>query len=427
LLPQGRILPITPKDRDTAFAENDRMAKAGERVMIVARRDFDLQSFDPKGDLIGLVNNLTLLAMVGIVDPPRPEAKDAIAKCKSAGIRVRMITGDHAVTAAAIGNELGIQGTAITGAQFAATSDEDLLGQLSDIGIIARVAPEDKIRLVSLLQQNKDIVAMTGDGVNDAPALKKADIGVAMGITGTEVSKEAAVMILTDDNFATIVKAVEYGRSIYDNLSKYIRFQIEALVGFIACFLGAAFFSIAGGIPFTPLAILWVNFFIQVPVAIALGFDKPSPGLMEHKPRPIQQPLLSRRQWLRIVFLGILIAIGTLLFETFYKSSGVMANTMALTAFSLFSISIGLSARNEIQSVLNRDILSDRTQVEIYGLALILIFLATELNLLQRILGTTDLNGKEWFVCFGAAFLLLLVDEVIKLFMRKRSLMGRHD
>jgi Ca2+-transporting ATPase len=424
LLPQGRVLPITAKGRDIAFAENDRMAKAGERVMILAKRDFDLKSFDARGDLIALVNDLTLLAMVGIVDPPRPEAKEAIEKCKSAGIQVRMITGDHVITAAAIGNELGIKGAAITGAQFAATGDEDLLRQLPDIGIIARVAPEDKIRLVSLLQQSKEIVAMTGDGVNDAPALKKADIGVAMGITGTEVSKEAAVMILTDDNFATIVKAIEYGRAIYDNLSKYIRFQMEALVGFIACFLGAAFFSIAGGIPFTPLAILWVNFFIQVPVAIALGFDKPSLDLMEHKPRPLEQPVLSRMQWLRIAFIGILIAIGTLLFETFYESSAGMANTMALTVFSLFSISIGLCARNEIQSVLNRNILSDRTQVELYGLALLLIFLATELNFLQRILGTTHLSGKEWFICFGTAFILLLIDETIKLFIRKRSKSG---
>ena len=205
-----------------------------------------------------------------------------------------MITGDHAVTAAAIGRELGITGTALTGAQFAAMSDDELMKQLPEIGVVARVAPEDKIRLVDLLQRQQNIVAMTGDGVNDAPTLKKADIGVAMGITGTEVSKGAAVMILTDDNFATIVKAVEYGRAIYDNLANYIRFQMTALVAFIASYLGAAFFAIAGGVPFTPLIVLWINFFVQVPIAIALGFDKPGSGLMERKPRPLSQPVLSR-------------------------------------------------------------------------------------------------------------------------------------
>jgi Ca2+-transporting ATPase len=421
LMPQGRILPVTAENRSLAFAENDRMAKAGERVMVIARRDFDPQSFDPRGDLIGLVNDLTLLAMVGIVDPPRPEAKAAIAKCKGAGIQVRMITGDHAVTAATIGHELGIPGTALTGTQFAAMSDGDLLGQLPSIGIIARVAPEDKIRLVSLLQQSGNIVAMTGDGVNDAPALKKADIGVAMGITGTEVSKEAAVMILTDDNFATIVKAVEYGRAIYDNLSKYIRFQMEALVGFIVSFLGAAILGIAGGIPFAPLAVLWVNFLVQVPIAIALGFDKPSPGLMENKPRPLKQPVLSRMQWLRIVFLGTIMAAGTLLVEAYYERiDAVLASTMALTAFSLFSIAIGLSARSETQTVLNRDILADRRQVEIYGLTLILVFIATELHFLQRILGTTPLSSDQWLLCFGVAFTLLLIDESIKFVMRRR-------
>ncbi|RPJ29783.1 MAG: HAD family hydrolase, partial [Planctomycetaceae bacterium] len=223
-MPGGEVLPITEDNRHLALAENDRMAKSGERVIVVARRDFDPQTFNPNAKLIDLMKDLTLLAMVGIVDPPRTEAKLAIAECHSAGIQVRMITGDHAVTAASIGHELGIEGKALTGAQFAEKSDEELINELDDIGVIARVAPEDKIRLVSLLQRKQNIVAMTGDGVNDAPALKKADIGVAMGITGTEVSKEAAVMILTDDNFATIVKAVEYGRAIYDNLSKYIRF-----------------------------------------------------------------------------------------------------------------------------------------------------------------------------------------------------------
>src|SRR5512139_1281789 len=309
-MPGEEKRPVTDENRKYALDENERIAKAGERVMVVARKDFDPQTFDPKAKLIDLMNGLTLLAMVGIVDPPRNEAKDAIAKCHSAGIQVRMITGDHAVTAAAIGRELGITGTAMTGAEFKAMSDDELKKHLPEIGVIARVAPEDKIRLVTMLQQLDNIVAMTGDGVNDAPALKKADIGVAMGITGTEVSKGAAVMILTDDNFATIVKAVEFGRAIYMNLSNFIRFQMTALVGFIAAYLGAAFFAIAGGVPFTPFVVLWINFLVQVPIAIALGFDKPAPGLMELKPRPLAQPVLARAQWIRLIFTGVLVALG---------------------------------------------------------------------------------------------------------------------
>ena len=283
--------------------------------MVVARRDFDPQTFDPKAKLIDLMKDLTLLAMVGIVDPPRNEAKDAIAKCHSAGIQVRMITGDHAVTAAAIGKELGITGTALTGAEFAAMSDEELKKKLPEIGVVARVAPEDKIRLVTMLQQLDNIVAMTGDGVNDAPALKKADIGVAMGITGTEVSKGAAVMILTDDNFATIVKAVEFGRAIYNNLFNFVRFQMESLVAFIISYLLAAFFVVLGGTPFTAFVVLWINFLVQIPVALALGFDDPAPDLMEHKPRPLKQPILTSAQWVRIVFIGMLMSIGTIYLE----------------------------------------------------------------------------------------------------------------
>jgi Ca2+-transporting ATPase len=424
-LPGGEIAPITDENRPLALLENERMAKAGERVMVVARKDFDPATFDPKGKLIDLVKDLTLLAMVGIVDPPRPEAKLAIAKCHSAGIQVRMITGDHAVTAAAIGHELGIEGTALTGAQFAAFSDDELMKQLPNIGVVARVAPEDKIRLVDLLQRQQNIVAMTGDGVNDAPALKKADIGVAMGITGTEVSKGAAVMILTDDNFATIVEAVEYGRAIYDNLSKYIRFQMACLVAFILSYLGAAFWVILGGVPFATLVVLFINFFIQVPIAIALGFDKPRPGLMARKPRPLSQPVLSRSQWARIIFLGLLVAIGTLAVETLYEPAGAgVAATMGFVTFSLFNIVLGLSARDEFDTVFSRDILSDRRQLQLYGLALLIVILGTELGVTQRIFGLTSLNGGQWLTCIILALVLLLVDEVIKFFLRRRH---RHE
>jgi len=420
-MPGGELLPVTDENRLLALKENDRMAAAGERVMVVARRDFDPQSFDPKAKLLDLMKDLTLLTMVGIVDPPRTEAQEAIAKCHSAGIQVRMITGDHAVTAAAIGHQLGIEGKALTGAQFAAISDADLTKDLDNIGVVARVAPEDKIRLVDLLQKKGNIVAMTGDGVNDAPALKKADIGVAMGITGTEVSKGAAVMILTDDNFATIVKAVEYGRGIYDNLAKYIRFQMGMLGAFIISYLGAALFFILGGVPFTPLVVLYVNFLIQVPIAVALGFDKPSPGLMERKPRPLTQPVLSGPQWVRLIFTGFLVAVGVLAVETVATQNygTAVAATMGFVVFSLFNIAVGLSARSETGTVFTRDTVGDQRQLKLYGLALFLTVFGAEFNLGQRILGTVSLNSTQWWTCIVLAFVLLLIDEVVKFFMRR--------
>jgi len=424
--PGGDVQEIVDEHHTAALTENERMASSGERVMVVARRDFDPASFDPQGDLISLVQDLTIIAMVGIVDPPRAEAKEAIAKCHSAGIDVRMITGDHAVTAAAIGKELGIGGRALTGAEFAALTDEELAAQLPEIGVVARVAPEDKIRLVHALQVQSNIVAMTGDGVNDAPALKKADIGVAMGITGTEVSKDAAVMILTDDNFATIVRAIEYGRELYDNLSKYIRFQMSALVGFIATFLGAAIFSIADGIPFSPLAVLWINFVVQVPIAIALGFDKPLPGLMDRKPRPLAEPVLDVPQWVRAVGFGVLMAVATLWVRDVFEdwASAAVATTMAVTVFSLLNVALGLSARSETRTMFSRDIVADRRQLTLYGGTLVAIVLATQLGILNRILDTVPLTGGQWLVCLGLGAGLLAIEEIVKAVMRSRAPKG---
>ena len=219
-----------------------------------------------------------MLALVGIVDPPRPTAKAAIETAHAAGIRVRMITGDHAVTAAAIAKELGIPGRAITGAEFAAMTDASSTPRSTTSASSRASRPRTRCGSSTSLKRKGDIVAMTGDGVNDAPALKKADIGIAMGITGTEVSKEAAAMILTDDNFATIVKAVELGRGLYDNLTKYIRFQMGVLVGFIVTFLGASIFNVVGGVPFMPLQTLYVNFTTQVLQAIGLGYGRPARG-----------------------------------------------------------------------------------------------------------------------------------------------------
>jgi Ca2+-transporting ATPase len=419
--PDGEKVPVTEENRPLALEANDRMAASGERVMVVAEKDFDPGSFDPNGNLIDLVQDLTLLAMVGIVDPPRAEAKAAIATCHDAGIRVRMITGDHATTAAAIAGELGIEGRAITGAQFSAMSDEELTEQLPDIGVIARVAPEDKVRLVRMLQQSQNVVAMTGDGVNDAPALKAADIGVAMGITGTEVSKEAAVMILTDDNFATIVGAVEYGRALYDNLLKYLRFQMSTLVAYIAVFIGAGVFAIAGGIPLNPLQILWLNMVIDIPLAIALGFDEPTPGLMQRAPRPVGAPVLASRDWVRLCIQGFVMTVGTLavyaLAEPDYGPA--VASTMLLTTLSLFHVVAGYMARDPLGTVFDRDALPGATQLRRYGIALAAIVLVTMLGFLQRIFSTVELGFNQWAICVGIALSLLVVEELIKLFLRR--------
>jgi Ca2+-transporting ATPase len=226
-------------------------------------------------------------------------------------------------------------------------------------------------------------------------------------------------MILTDDNFATIVKAVEFGRAIYDNLSNFIRFQMAALVAFIGSYLGAAFFVIAGGVPFTPSVVLWINFLVQVPVAVALGFDKPQPGLMERKPRPLSQPVLSRSQWVRIIFLGLLMTIGTLFLEAYYESANAaLAATMGFVVFSLFNVIIAFSCRSETHSAFNRDVLQDRHQLMLYGLALLFVFVPVELGL-PRFLGLTPLSGDQWLICIGFAIVLLLVDEVVKVFLRR--------
>ena len=421
--PDGTLVPITTDNQHLALEANDRIANAGERVMVVAQRDLDPQVLQSGGNLIDEVHDLTLLAMVGIVDPPRAEAKAAIAECRDAGIRVRMITGDHASTAAAIATELGIPGRAVTGHEFASMTDDELLAQLDDIGVIARVAPEDKVRLVTLLKRMDNVVAMTGDGVNDAPALKTADIGVAMGITGTEVSKQAAVMILTDDNFATIVGAVSYGRTLYDNLLKYLRFQMSTLVAYIAVFLAAGVLDIANGSPLNPLQILWLNMVVDIPLAIALGFDQPARGLMARPPRPVGAPVLSRSNWIRLCAQGAVMTIGTLAAYQIgdAQEGALVAATMLLTTLSLFHLAGALLCRDQVNTIFDRDAIPAVAQLRRYGLALLAIILVTNLDFLQRLFDTTALSFAQWCICVGLAASLVVVDELIKLVARRRQ------
>jgi Ca2+-transporting ATPase len=416
---------VTDENRHLLSEANDGIANAGERVMVVAQRDLDPAKMKEtrSEDLIELVQELTLLAMVGIVDPPRPEARTAIAECHDAGIRVRMITGDHATTAAAIAAELGIEGKAVTGTEFAAMSDDELLGQLDEIGVVARVAPEDKVRLVTLLKQKGNIVGMTGDGVNDAPALKNADIGVAMGITGTEVSKEAAVMILTDDNFATIVGAVSYGRTLYDNLLKYLRFQMSTLVAYIAIFIAAGIFDVAAGSPLNPLQILWLNMVVDIPIAIALGFDRPTVGLMARPPRPVDAPVLSRSDWIRLCVQGAVMTVGSLVAYQIgdQMDNEVVGSTMLLTTLSAFHLAAAFLSRDQIHTIFDRDAIPGAVQLRRYGLAALAVVAVTGIGFLQRIFGTTSLTFGQWCICLGLAASLVVVEELIKWVLRRRG------
>ncbi|HEX5407304.1 MAG TPA: cation-transporting P-type ATPase [Pseudonocardiaceae bacterium] len=415
-------VPADGEFRQRYLAENQALGEQGLRVLATARRDFDPATFDPHADLLPLIADLELLALVGIVDPPRPSAKSSIAQARSAGIQTRMITGDHAVTAAAIAHQLGIEGQAITGAEFRSLSDDMALDRLDDIGVIARVTPEDKVRLVDLLRRRGQIVAMTGDGVNDAPALKRADIGIAMGITGTEVTKQAAVMILTDDNFSTIVSAVELGRGLYDNLSRYIRFQMGCLFGFIVSFLGASIFNIVGGVPFLPLQTLWINFTTQVFQAIGLGYGKPAAGLMQRQPRRPNEPILSMRLIARLTLVGLFMGAGTLGTVAWAEQthSPEVAHTMGFVTFSLFNLFFSIATKDEEKSVFNLDILADRTFALMSGISFVTLVLTTVLGPFQAFLNVTRLDLAQWLICTAVALSVILLSEVRKAISRHR-------
>ncbi len=362
------ILPLDDAARQRYARANAEFAEQGMRVLAIGVQDFPADVVRASDDPKELLDRVVLVALVGIVDPPRPEAREAIAQCRNAGIRVRMITGDHAVTAGAIAADLGIPGRAVTGAELdRIPADDELARRLDDIGVVARVSPEHKIRIVRVLQSRGDVVAMTGDGVNDAPALRKADIGVAMGVTGTEVTKEAATMILTDDNFATIVGAVREGRGIYDNIVKFVRFQLSTALGFVLTFLVASITGIAGGAPFTALQILFVNLVMDGPPAMSLGVDPVSPDAMRRAPRPARERILTRPRLLRILLASAVMAAGTL--AVLATAPGpepqlgvpTVAGTMAFVTFVFFQAFNLLNVRNDLRSVFSRETLENRS------------------------------------------------------------------
>ncbi len=422
------IVPFDDTARERYGQANAALAQQGMRVLAVGAEDFaagDVEAAEDPKDVLG---RLALIALVGIVDPPRPEAKQAIAECRQAGIQVRMITGDHAVTAAAIAAELGIPGGAVSGDDLDRLPDDgDLARLLDDTGVVARVSPAHKIRIVRVLQARGDVVAMTGDGVNDAPALRKADIGVAMGRSGTEVTKEAATMVLTDDNFATIVNAVREGRGIYDNIVKFTRFQLSTALGFVLVFLIASLTGVAGGAPFTALQILFVNLVMDGPPAMSLGVDPVSQDAMSRPPRPAHERILTCPRLQRILLSSVVMGVGTL--AVLLLAPGPepelgepsTAGTMAFVTFVFFQAFNLLNVRHSTRSVFSRGTLSNTSALVATGAVILLLALVVEMDAVHGFFTTTDLTSRQWLVCAAVGSAILMVGEVLKAVLRSRA------
>ncbi|MEQ6341770.1 MAG: HAD-IC family P-type ATPase [Gammaproteobacteria bacterium] len=415
--PEGER-PIDSTLRDRLTHEIETMAASALRVLAVATRTLPAATFDPHGDLFAHIHGLTLTGLIGLMDPPRPEARDAIALCKKAGLAVKMITGDHKVTAMAIAAELGLHGDAVTGEELDRLTPHELASRIEQIVVFARVAPEHKIKIVQALQERGHVVAMTGDGVNDAPALKGADIGVAMGITGTEVSKEAATMVLTDDNFATIVRSVKEGRMIYDNIVKFVRFQLSTNMGALLAVVSAPFLGLP--IPFSPVQILWINIIMDGPPAMALGVDPARPGLMTEPPRDPKAHILTLRRLGKLLAYGTTMMVGTLgvMYYSLQTGSQEHALTLAFTTFVLFQFFNAFNARTEHGSAFNQHFFANsKLWLALVGV-LVMQILAVHWSPAQEIFNATDLSLTDWGIAALISSSVLLLEEARKLLSR---------
>ncbi len=414
-----RLGPSGEEPLDGTAAEAiDALASRALRVIAVAQHTLPATDFDPAADLSRYVEELTFVGLVGLMDPPRPEAREAIAVCRRAGIEVKMVTGDHRDTAAAIARELGLGGAVSTGAELDSMPDEQRVRRVEETAVFARVAPRHKVQIVQALKQAGHVVAMTGDGVNDAPSLRTADIGVAMGRTGTAVTKEAASIVLTDDNFATIVRAVEQGRTIYENVVKFVRFQLSTNFGAILSVFTAPLLGLP--VPFDPIQLLWVNIIMDGPPAMALGADPSRPEIMDAAPRRPAAPILSTQRLVRLVGLGLIMAAGTLavLWYGLRTRSPEHARTLAFTTFVAFQFFNVFNVRSEIGSAFERYSLRNRSLWGALAGVLALQLLATNWKPAQLVFDTVELSAADGMLAVAVAASILLVEETGKLLTR---------
>lgn len=419
------VRAITPEDIEKIEAQNQSFSREGLRVLGFAYKAVSAEEELSLED----ENNLTFLGLIAMMDPPREESMAAVAECKRAGIRPIMITGDHKVTAAAIAKRIGIledESEACEGAVIDSMSDEELKNFVEGISVYARVSPEHKIRIVRAWQEKGNIVAMTGDGVNDAPALKQADIGVAMGITGSEVSKDAASMVLTDDNFATIVKAVENGRNVYQNIKNSIQFLLSGNFGAILAVLYA---SIAGlPVPFAPVHLLFINLLTDSLPAIALGLEPHSKKVMDEKPRPMNESILTKDFLTKIGTEGLCIGITTMIgFMIGLKGEGgnaVLASTMAFGTLCTARLVHGFNCKSDYPVIFSKRFWNNIYLIGAFLLGLVLITCVMTIPALDEVFKVQTLTFTQLLIVYGLALVNLPIIQLmkkIKLMFRKNK------
>jgi Ca2+-transporting ATPase len=431
----GEVRPLTPQRREAIAADVERLADLALRTLAVAYRP--LPHTEPPEPDESLEGELVFVGIVGIIDPPRPEARDAVAEAHAAGVRVIMITGDHPRTAVRIAADLGIVepgAPVLTGTELGRLDEAGLRAVVAHTDVYARVAPEHKLRIVDALQAEGNIVAMTGDGVNDAPALKSADIGVAMGITGTDVTKEAADMILADDNFATIITAIREGRSIFANIRKFLRFLLSSNIGeVLTMFLGVVLAGVLGldstgeaiAVPLLATQILWINLLTDTGPALAMGVDPPPDDVMRRRPRRPQDRVLDGEMWIGIIWVGVVMAAVSLLALDLRLPGGLVddggdvveARTMAFTTLVLAQLFNAINARSDRVSAFHHLF----TNAFLWGalaLSATLQVAVVHVPFLNEAFDTTPLALGDWAICVGLASLVLWADEAKKLVTR---------
>jgi Ca2+-transporting ATPase len=412
----GKIKKLDKKKKDEFLEKNRDMASRALRVLAMAYRELPSKI---KYSEENIEKNLVFAGFTGMIDPPRPEIKQAIALCRRAGIRVMMLTGDQKTTAKAIALQIGLieeDENVISGRELMELSKSKLDKIVNEVNVFARISPKDKIGIVDSLKKQGNVVAMTGDGVNDAPALKKADIGIAMGITGTDVSKEASDMILTDDNFASIVNAIEEGRGIYDNIKKFVEYLLssnlgEILVIFMAMVLGFP-------LPLVAVHLLWINLITDGFPALALGVDPKEQGIMERKPRKKEESIFSRNILLRMAYVGAIMCIGTLFIFNLYKDSLDYARTMAFCTLMMFQMFNVLNCRSEKNSLFKVGIFSNLYLAGAIALSVVLQILVIHTGL-SKFFSVVPLSAIEWLYIVLVSSSVFVIVEIVKFFKNK--------